>query len=286
MTIPPFSPSSPASRFSWLLLACLFLLATLPGCGSSDASKTLTLTGSSTIAPLAIEIARRFEKNHPGVRVDIQTGGSSRGIRDARKGLVELGMVSRDLKPEERDLTAYPIARDGVSLILHKSNPIKALSRKQIVAIYTREIGNWKEVGGRDAPITVVHKAEGRSTLEVFLKAMKLDNSLVKPDVVVGDNEQGIKTVAGNPNAIGYVSIGTALYDSEHGIPIRALPFEGVAPSLSAVQEGRFPIARTLNLVSKGSPSPLASEFLSFARSPEVQDLVRAQYFVSFTGRP
>ena len=55
--------------------------------------------------------------------------------------------------------------------------------------------------------MTVVNKAEGRSTLELFLDYFKLKSPDVQADVVIGDNEQGIKTVAGNPNAIGYVSI-------------------------------------------------------------------------------
>ena len=67
-----------------------------------------------------------------------------------------------------------------------------------------------------DASITVVNKAEGRSTLEVFLHYFKLKNVDVKAQVVIGDNEQGVKTVAGNRNAIGYVSIGTAEYDATH----------------------------------------------------------------------
>ena len=71
-----------------------------------------------------------------------------------------------------------------------------------------------ESLGGHDAPITVVNKAEGRSTLELFTNYFKLMNSDIKAHVVIGDNEQGIKTVAGNPNSIGYVSIGTAEFAS------------------------------------------------------------------------
>src|SRR5689334_25117983 len=97
----------------------------------------LVLTGSSTIAPLALEIGKRFEQQNKGVRVDVQTGGSSRGVSDARSGLAQIGMVSRALKPEENDLTAYTIAQDGVCMILHKSNPVGTLSNDQVKAIYT-----------------------------------------------------------------------------------------------------------------------------------------------------
>ena len=151
----------------------------------------LILTGASTIAPLAGELARRFESLHPGTRVDVQTGGSARGINDARKGTADIGMVSRALKPEEKDLHAHTIALDGVGIILHASNRIDALSKQQVIDIYIGQIVNWKAVGGRDAPITVVNKAEGRSTLELFLNYLKLKNSDIKPHVIIGDNSRG-----------------------------------------------------------------------------------------------
>ncbi len=240
----------------------------------------LVLTGSSTIAPLAMEIGKRFEQRHPGVRVDVQTGGSSRGVNDARMGLADIGMASRALKPEEADLTPYTIARDGISIIVHQSNPIAALTNAQIIAIYTGKIRNWRDVGGKDAPITVVNKAAGHSTLELFLHHFGLKNSQVKAQAVIGDNEQGIKTVAGNPDAIGYVSIGTAEYDASHGVPIRLLPMDGVMASIAHVQDGSFPLARPLNLVVRGEPGTLAKRFIAFARSAAVHDIVKAQYFV------
>ncbi len=174
----------------------------------------LIITGSSTLAPLVMEIGKRFEAQHPGMRIDVQTGGSSRGIADVRQGLADIGMVSLQLNEHERDLFGTVIAHDGIGLIFHASNPMTALNEAQVIGIYRGEIINWKDVGSVDAPITVVHKADGRATLDVFLKHFNLSHSQVKAHVIIGDNEQGIKTVAGNLNAIAYVSIGTAEYDA------------------------------------------------------------------------
>jgi phosphate transport system substrate-binding protein len=257
------------------------------GLGWSSAGNTaaqkLVLTGSSTMAPLAGEIARRFESRHPGTRIDVQTGGSSRGINDVRNRTADVGMVSRDLKPEERGLRTHTIALDGVGIIVHASNPVVMLNRRQLIDIYTGKIVNWKEVGGVNSPITVVNKAEGRSTLELFLNYLNLKNSEVKPQVIIGDNSQGIKTVAGNRNAIGYVSIGAAAYEAKHGTPIKLLPLDGVAATVANVRNGTFPLSRPLNLVTQAVPGGLAREFIEFARSMEVHDLVEAQYFVPVT---
>lgn len=256
------------------------LIVMVGACGRESAGQKLVLTGSSTVAPLVAEIARRFEAGHPGVRVDVQTGGSSRGINDARTGLADIGMVSRALKDEEKDLTGYAIARDGIGVIVHAANPVSALSDAQVVGLYTGVIRNWKEVGGKDAPITVINKAEGRSTLELFLSYFKLQPEQIKASVVIGDNEQGIKTLAGNPDGIAYVSIGAAEYNVSRGTPIKLLPIQTIAASTENVRNGSFPLSRPLTLVTQGEAAGLAREFIDFARSPACHDLVQQLYFV------
>lgn len=241
---------------------------------------TITITGSSTIAPLAAEIGKRFEEGHPGVRVDVQSGGSSRGINDARAGLADIGMASRALKDDEKDLKGFIIARDGICVILHRDNAVATLTDQQIIDIYTGKLTDWSAVGGKPGMITVVNKAEGHSTLELFLHHFKLKASDVKAQVVIGDNQQGIKTVAGNPMAIGYVSIGTAEYEASAGTPIKLLGMKGVAASVENVKNGSFTLARPLNLVTKVEPSGIIKEFIDFARSHDVDDIVKEQYFV------
>lgn len=243
------------------------------------AEQKITLTGSSTVAPLVAEIAKRFEQ-HTGARVDVQTGGSSRGIADVRKGLADIGMVSRALKDSEQDLTAYSLALDGISLIVHRSNPIASLTDEHIRAIYTGQVRNWQALGGPNRPITVVNKADGRSTLELFLHYTGLNSRDIRAQVIIGDNQQGIKTVAGNPGAVGYVSIGAAEYEHAQGSAIRLLPMKGVAASVAHVRAGTFPLARPLNLVVRGNPSAWVARFLAFAQSAQVNDLIEAQFFV------
>jgi phosphate transport system substrate-binding protein len=97
---------------------------------------------------------------------------------------------------------------------------------------------------------------------------------------VIGDNQQGIKTVEGNPNAIGYVSIGTAEFSINDGIPIKLLPLNGIAATSKNVQNETFPLSRPLNLVTKTQPQGLDKAFIEFAQSPQVHDIVQQQEFV------
>ena len=240
----------------------------------------LVITGSSTMAPLLLEIGKRFEATHPNTRIDVQTGGSSRGIADTINGLADIGMASRALTAKEQHIHGIVVARDGIGIILHASNPIDQLTNDHIRDIYTGKITNWRQVGGHDASITVVNKAQGRSTLELFLQYFHLSNREVHAHVVIGDNEQGIKTVAGNPHAIGYVSIGTAQYDASHGLPIRLLPLQQISASIENVRTGIFPLSRPLTLVTKSSPTGLTKTFIEYALSTQVHDLILQQYFV------
>jgi phosphate transport system substrate-binding protein len=249
--------------------------------GAQEFAGKLTITGSSTVAPLVLEIGKAFEKLHPKVRIDVQTGGSSRGVADARSGLADIGMASRDLSAAEKtDLSGYSIARDGISLIVHARNRVKELTDQQVVDIFTGRITDWKDAGGAPGRVTVVNKAEGRSTLELFLAYYKLKNSDVKANVVIGDNAQGVKTVVGNPGAVSYVSVGTAEFEVEQKTPIKALAVGGVAPTSENVGNGTFPLSRPLTLATRGAPQGLAKAFIAFAQSKDVHPLVKEQFFV------
>ena len=243
-------------------------------------SGKIVITGASTLSALTAELGKKFEKMHPNVRVDVQAGGSARGITDTRTGAADIGMCSRALKDDEKELHPFLVAMDGVCIILHKDNPVKELSDAQVIDIYLGKIVNWKEVGGPDAPITVVNKAEGRSTLELFCHFYKLKNSDIKAHVVIGDNEQGVKTVCGNQNAIGYVSVGTAEYDASQGVPIKLLATHGAAATLENVKNKSFPLSRELNLVTKAEPQGLAKAFIDFACSKDANECIKEQFFV------
>ena len=270
----------------WAQGALLAASVLLVGCGGNpEHDQKLVITGSSTVAPLVAELATLYERRHPQVRIDVQTGGSSRGIQDARAGLADIGMASRALTAEETDLQAHTLAWDGITVIVHRDNPITRLSKEQLQGIYGGRIRNWSEVDGNQAPISVINKAEGRSTLELFLSYLQMANRDIQADVVIGDNQQGIKSVIGLPTAIGYVSIGAAAYEVEHGAPLRLLPIDGVEPTLANVENGRFPIARPLNLLTRGQAQGLAADFIRFSHSAEAQPAIQAQFFIPARAR-
>ena len=278
-------------RLSWL--GARVLLAAIAWLACSDApvdvaapgpralAGKLTLSGSSTLAPLAAEIGKRFEASHPAVRIDVQTGGSSRGIADARAGRVDIGMSSRALTHAEGAvIREHVVARDGVAFAVHADNPVQAVSREQLLAIFRGDVTRWSEVGGADAAIVVVDRAEGRSELSLVTDYFRVAPSAFRAGLVCGETQHCVKTLVGNPHAIAYLSVGAAEFERDRGAPLRLLALDGVPASRESVASGAYPLGRPLLFVTHGS-SPLAEAFLAMALSPEVADLVSGQAFVA-----
>lgn len=267
-------------RFSRIPILSFLVVILSSSCSGPNDLETVVITGSSTVAPVVADAALRYEAAHPGVRIEVQTGGSSRGIADVRSGLAQLGMASRALKENESDLVEHTIAMDGVALIVHRDNPLTSLTKQQSIDLFTKKKTTWMDAGDSADSVVVVSKAEGRATLEVFLEYLGLDSAEMKADVLVGENQHAIKTVAGNPLAIGYVSIGAASAEIAAGVPIRVVNSDEVAPTAETVASGEFPIVRPLNIVTRGEPIGPAADFLRYLQSPDIRDIVETHLYV------
>lgn len=239
------------------------------------------VTGSSTVHPVIQTVAERLHEADPDLVIDVETGGSSRGINDARNREANAGMASRELKPQEKEgLDVYPLAYDGVAMIAHASNPIGDLTADQVRAIYVGQFQDWSELGGTEGEIFVVNKAEGRATLEVFLGHFGLENPAIQADAVVGDNAQGVRMVSANPRGIGYVSVGEAISAVQRGEPIKLLSLEGVQPTIESVANGTFPLRRTLYLFFPEAADAVGKKIVDYLRSPEGEKIIQANGFV------
>lgn len=114
---------------------------------ASGLTGTVTLAGSTSVAPVMNVLADKYKQLNPGVTVEIQESGSSAGIESAIQGAVEIAMSSRELKSEELEtLKSQTIALDGIAVIVNQSNSFDELTSEQIKSIYLGEVTNWEEV--------------------------------------------------------------------------------------------------------------------------------------------
>jgi phosphate transport system substrate-binding protein len=265
-----------------MLVSAAAAVSPYPVNAQTPLSGRITATGSSTISPLLLEIAKRFETQHAGVRVDIQTGGSSRGINDAILGTASIGMSSRALKAAEAEkVTSHVIARDGVVMLAHASNSVGNLTSEQIIAIYKGEATNWKAVGGADASITVINRAGGRAELEQFTEFFSVKAADLKASIVSGENAHGIKSVAADPNAIIYMSVGASERAAASGEKIKLLRWNGIDASSKTVADGTLPMNRPLILVTRPTRVDAATAaFVAYTKSAAVHDLIEQFAYV------
>jgi phosphate transport system substrate-binding protein len=211
----------------------------------------------------------------------VQSGGSSRGIRDASVGLADIGMSSRALKDSEKvGRIEWPIAMDGVCFIVDRSNTVDELSLSQLKQILRGDVNNWKQLGGANIPIVFVNRAAGRSELELVAKFFETDPSEMKADLIAGENQLGIKQVASTVGSISYMSVGASEEAISQGAAIRMLPLLGVTASVKNVESGEYPLSRPLILVTSDQPSEAAKQFIQYSQSRDVADLVEGLSYV------
>jgi phosphate transport system substrate-binding protein len=242
-------------------------------------SGQIQLAGSTTVQPLAETLAESFMGMNPDLVIEIQGGGSSVGVTSAGEGTVDIGNASRNVKDSEfeefPDLQVFTIAFDGIAVVTHPDTELPSLSVEQVRAIFGGEITNFSEVGGPDAPITVVSREEGSGTRAAFEELVMEGDEMVpitENALLQQSNGQVRTTVATTPNTIGYLSFGF-LDDSTRGVPIG-----GVAPSVANVKNGSYSIFRPLNMLTNGAPNELAQAFLDYILSDAGQEIVAEDY--------
>ena len=241
----------------------------------------LEIAGSSTVQPVVIAAGKVFTER-TGEPVSVQGGGSSHGAQSAIDGIVDIGTCSRDLKQSEVDagLRYFTIGLDGIAIIVNGENPITGLLTDQIIQIFTGEMDNWESLAGIDEEIVVVSKEAGRSTGELFEGFFNITDSIVENAFLIGSNIEDIAFIAGDPYAIGYVSIGSAELAIKQDVNIKLLDLDNIVASIDNVRNQSYPLRRVLNLVTLGDPNSIAREFIDFVLSDAGQRIVEANNFI------
>lgn len=113
----------------------------------TDFEGNISISGSTSITPIMEVLKEEYEKLNPKVSIEIQSNGSSAGINSTLQGVSDFGMVSRQLKNEEKlELKAVNLAIDGIALIVNKNNPLEDISLDDVKKIFKGEISSWEKI--------------------------------------------------------------------------------------------------------------------------------------------
>ena len=257
------------------------------------AADGLSYSGSSTIGQAILEAAgakQAFEAKTGVKFTGFEVPGSGKGVDALIAGKVTVAGVSRPLKAPEKSagVLGTIIGYDAAAVFVNKDNPVSDLSREQLKGIFTGKIKNWKEVGGKDAPIAVNTETQGakRATIEIF-------NELVMDKAAYGAGfkqidlpRDQIVEIARTPNGIGAPSLGLlSAVSADVRARVKAVSVDGVAPTRGDIQSGAYLISRPLNLATMGPPKGQAKQFVDFMLSPEGQSLVGRDFVPVRRGR-
>ncbi|MCX6032612.1 MAG: phosphate ABC transporter substrate-binding protein [Chloroflexi bacterium] len=261
-------------RFSFFAFL-LFLAACVNPLAPTPPPATLRIAGSTSMMPVLRELAAAYQARHPHVLVDVQGGGSASGESLLKIGAADLAAVSwqEDAQHQPEGVTAIPIARDAVAVVVHPKNNVKKLTLLQVRAIYRGEVLDWAALGGPAEEPMIVSREDGSGTRAAFEALVMGGDRVTLNALVMPTSAAVVDYVAHHRAAIGYVTI-AALTDT-----VRAVPMEELLPSPANLRSGAYHLSRALYLYAP-DPAPSATQaFVDFVLSPAGQTIV-AKYHV------
>ncbi|RIL11916.1 phosphate-binding protein [bacterium] len=304
---------APVGRAVAVALAVVLSAAALStaGCrsGSGDAAdaqaagtgRAIQNKGSDTLVNLALAWAEAYRGVAPDVSIAVTGGGSGTGIAALVNGTVDIANASREMKDEEMaearakgmDPQEFVVAIDALAVVVHPSNPVDRLTVDQLADLFSGRATNWRDVGGRDAPVVLVSRETNSGTHVYFLEEVVRKGDADNPDIfapqtLLMPSSVGITSeVQRNPNAIGYDGLGYVNPAHEKLVAVgRGGSAPYVVPSVASGADGSYPIARNLYMYTAHPPTGAIAAYLDWVRGPHGQRIVADLGFVPLPNGP
>lgn len=278
-----------------LILGLTLMMAAtlLAGCGGStpkDASKassemtgTVKASGSTALLPLLKAGQEEFQKKNLKVTVNIAGGGSFTGQNQVASGAVDIGNsdVELDSKLKDKGLVEHKLVGIPFVFIANKEVNVDNLTTEQYVGIMTGKITNWKDVGGKDLKITLIHRAPSSGS-RATIQQLVLKTEKFTDNAVIQDSNGAVRAAIGSTaGAIGYVDAAYA------DATVKTLAVDGVKYSLADVTGGKYKILTFGRMFTKGQPAGAVKAFIDYVTGKEFQETYTEKSgFVPLTQMP
>jgi phosphate transport system substrate-binding protein len=240
---------------------------------SVELNGTIKLAGSTSMEKLCEAMSESFMERNPGVTVTVEYTGSGAGLESLAAGSVDIGNASRGLKDEEKASGAVEniVAIDGIAVITNKSCSIKDVTSKDLAKIYSGEITDWAELGGKEQPIIVIGREAGSGTRDAFEELLEVKDGCAYAQELDSTGAVLAK-VATTPGAIGYVSL-DVVDDTVSGLKI-----DGVEPTEEEILAGNYMLQRPFVMATKGEISEqneLVQAWFNYINSDDGKEVIK-----------
>lgn len=244
---------------------------------------SVSIKGSDTLLILNQRWAEVYGKK-TGTSIDVSGGGSSIGINAFINGVTDICAASRPMRQSEIEkaqsrgavANEIPVALDGLAIAVNDDNPVNSLTLDELRRIYIGQITNWKDVGGKNEPITAFSRDENSGTYG-FIQANVLKNQNWGRGVrKLASTSEEVREVARTEGGIAYG--GVAYFNGKKGIKILGIAKtkggQAVMPNEANVRSKKYPIWRYLYYYTNGAPKGDTAKFIKWVLSAEGQKLV------------
>ena len=267
----------------------ILLLVFSFGAVSSEARELkVTISGSSTVMPLAELSAEEFNFLQDDYHVSVTSGGTGVGIVDVAEGRSDIAMASREIQLEERQRYETPSVRfkeflvgfDAICLVVSPEvydSGVTALTKDELKQIYAGDITNWEELGGPNMEIFVIGRKAGSGTRDTFAETIMGSKEAETPgEIIEAADSSEVKTaIQGSDNAIGYMGYSYVMKGDT-----KVVSLDGTQPTIENIKNGTYTLARKLYFITLGEPEPGAKVFIDYVLSPDGQKIATENGFI------
>ena len=272
----PIKGVSKMSRSRITLAAVAAVAAMVVAPAAASAKPVITISGSTSVAPLTLKLVPAFLKTSLGknkASFKVYQGGSDVGVADISAGRVTIGESSRDPKPSDAGgLTWNKIARDALCVAVNSSNGASNLTTAQVQGIFGGTIRDWSDVAGsgKTGSINLYVRTAASGTQDAFAKLFMGSVAVSNSAAQKASNGLVQSSINSDPNGIGYVS-----FDFLGGI--KATQYQGVACSLTNAKSGAYSAVRNFWMITRGAPTGVTATFINWIQtSPAAKTIIAA----------
>lgn len=258
------------------------------GCGAieeestgEDIKGTITISGSSAMLPLMESSIEKYKEVNKDAVINAQAGGSGIGLSQVLEGAVDIGnsdVFAKDKLGEEKDkeLVDHKVIAQGFGVVVNKEAGVTNLTKDQIKKIFKGEIKNWKEVGGNDEEILLIHRPESSGTRATFTeKILDGDKDLENDSLGATQDSNGavLNTMKKHKGGISYVALTYMRTDEAKGA-LNLVSIDGVEATSENIEEGKYDFWSWGHMYTKGEAKGLTKDFIDFVGSDKNSEVI------------